>query len=484
MNSRQANPEESLYNVSIFDGRQSGLTEPLRDYFSEAALYKYRVRVEIEWLKFLLTKTDFATHVKNLTTEKIEVLENDIRKLDEIKAEFSPIDAYTYERVGKNGKKPTDHDVKAMELAIADIMVAKDLRHMVKFVHFGLTSEDVSNIAYNLMLREAIRNVWMPSAIQLAQQLIQFTKQHADTPVLGRTHGLPASPTTVGKQYAVILCDMMRHIKSIHLARLSSKFAGPVGNHNAFKLLMPDLDIRHYSRKFVNGFDLDYVEAANQTTLHSSVIELFNHIEQLNLTLLNLANQIRDSILLDRLIIKNNRVGSSVMAHKPPNPWRLEAVEALVIRYVNQFTAAKLTLKNQMLENSIGYHSAERAYGELVALSLICIRNLSEQLTNISIDKKNCSDELEKHHEIFSEALNMAMRLHGCEDAYFDVMRKMQGRNMAREQYLEAVLQLNLSSETEKILFATLADFTGDASSVALNVAEKAERVIDEILRQ
>ncbi|MDR0942775.1 MAG: hypothetical protein LBM19_04190 [Holosporales bacterium] len=478
------NPEESLYNISIFDGRQSRLTAPLRDYFSEAALYKYRVRVELKWLKYLLMETDFRTHVENLAKKEIclpNLSKEDADKLDEVEAEFSPVDAYVYEHVGKNGKKPTDHDVKAMELAIVDILKSKGLDRLSEYVHFGLTSEDVGNVAYNLMLREAIENVWLPQAIGLARQLSALSKQYAKTTVLGKTHGISASPTTAGKQYAVILSDLVDHIKAVRDIRLSSKFGGPVGNHNTFKLILPKFDIRKYSEKFINSFDLDYVEAANQTTLHSSVIALFNRIEQYNLTLYNLSNQIRDGVLLDRLSIKNDAVGSSVMAHKPPNPWRPEAVESFVIRYVNQLSAAKLALKGQMLENSIGYHSAERSYGELMAISLICINHLSKQLASVSINEKNCDKELENHYEVFSEALNMAMRLYGREDAYFDVMKRTQGKYLTREQYFDLVRQLKLPLETEKILTSDLKDFIGDADVIALNAAQKAEQAIDEI---
>ncbi|MDR0968696.1 MAG: hypothetical protein LBL99_03650 [Holosporaceae bacterium] len=468
--------EESLYNVSLFDGRQREATEPLRDYFSEAALYKYRTRVELKWLKFLFTETDFRRHVENLTKKEIAFSADDFKKLGEVEAEFSPIDAYIYEKIGKNGGKPTDHDVKALELAIVDLLRENGLARLAPYVHFGLTSEDVSNVAYNLMLRDGVENVWLPQAERLVRQLADLSKKYAKTALLGRTHGLPASPTTAGKQYSVILNDLADHIESIRKIRLSSKFGGPVGNHNAFKLILPEFDIRVYSKKFVNSFDLNYIEAANQTTLHSGVIDLFNCIEQFNLTLYNLANQIRDSVLLDRLSIKNDAVGSSVMAHKPPNPWRPEAVENLVMRYVNQLAAAKLALKGQMLENSIGYHSAERSYGELVALSLICISHLSKQLSVVSINEENCRKELSEHYEIFSEAMNMIMRLYGREDAYFDALKRTQGKRLTREGYFEIVRQLGLPSEAEKILAVDISDFIGDANAIALNAARKAER--------
>jgi adenylosuccinate lyase len=322
------------------------------------------------------------------------------------------------------------------------------------------------------MLREAVENVWIPQASQLLKQLAELSRRYAKTVVLGRTHGIAASPTTFGKQCAVILSDLAEHVEAVRKTRLSSKFGGPVGNHNAFKLILPEFDVREHSKKFVNSFDLNYIEAANQTTLHSSVIDLFNRIEQFNLTLYNLANQIRDSVLMDRLSIKNDGVGSSVMAHKPPNPWRPEAVENLVMRYVNQFAAAKLALKGQMLENSIGYHSTERSYGELMALSLICVGHLSKQLSVISVNEENCRKELSEHCEVFSEALNMMMRLFGREDAYFDVMKRTQGKRMTREAYFDLVRQLDLPPEAEKILMVDPTDFAGDAETIALNAAE------------
>jgi adenylosuccinate lyase len=465
------NPEESLYNISLFDGRQSRLTAPLRKYFSEAALYKYRVHIELKWLEYLLLETDFCKYVKDLTGKDISISSEIAGKLTKVESEFSPIDAYTYDHIGKNGRLPTNHDVKAMELALVDILKENGLGYLSEYIHFGLTSEDVSNIAYNLMLKDAIKDVWLPYAMQLIKQLSTLSIQYAHTVILGKTHGLSASPTTAGKQYAVVLSDLIYHVEAVQKIHFSAKFGGPVGNHNAFKLIFPNFDIRGYSRKFMEIFDLDYIEAANQTTLHSNIIELFNCIEQYNLTLYNFANQIRDSILLDRLIIKNDSVGSSVMAHKPPNPWRAETVENLVIRYVNQWGAAKLALKGQMLENSIGYHSTERAYGELVALSLICISHLSTQLSNISINEENCRKELANHYEVFSEALNMIMRLYGRKDAYFEVMKKIQGRQMTKEQYFDVVRQLSLPEEAERILMIDLEEFVGDAGEISVNTA-------------
>jgi hypothetical protein len=166
------------------------------------------------------------------------------------------------------------------------------------------------------------------------------------------------------------------------------------------------------------------------------------------------------------------------MAHKPPNPWRPEAVENLVIRYVNQLSAAKLALKGQALENSIGYHSAERAYGELMAISLICVSHLSKQFDSISVNEKNCAKELFSHYEVFSEALNMILRLYGREDAYFCIMKQTQGKQMTQKQYFKIVKQLKLPIEAENILMVHLKNFTGDADIISANAAQKAKNVL------
>jgi adenylosuccinate lyase len=327
-------------------------------------------------------------------------------------------------------------------------------------------------------LKDSIQNVWLPTAKQFIGQLADLVEKYAKTPVLGRTHALPASPTTIGKQYAVVLADLLLPIKEITMLRLEAKLGGPVGNHNAFKLVLPNFDIRKTSQAFVQSFGLDYLEAANQTTFHSSIINLFNQIEQFCLTLYYFANQIRDSVLLDRLSIQNNAVGSSVMAHKPPNPWRPESVENFVIRYVNQLTAFKLCLKGQQLENSLGYHSSERGYGELIGISLICIKYLSKQLNNVVVNEANCLKELLSHHEVFSEAINMVFRLLNKNDAYFEAMKKTQGIAMTQKKYIDLITKMKLPEHMVAILSTHLLAFTGDANEIAMRVAKAARKTI------
>ncbi|MFQ5644991.1 MAG: adenylosuccinate lyase, partial [Thiogranum sp.] len=307
----------SLTAVSPVDGRYARKTEGLRPIFSEFGLIKHRVLVEVRWLQAL------AAHAG--IPEVPALSEHACKVLDGIADKFSEEDA---QRV-KNIERTTNHDVKAVEYFLKEKIAGNDeLEAVSEFIHFACTSEDVNNLAYALMLREARGQVILPQVDELIQTLTALAHATAELPMLSRTHGQPASPTTLGKEVANTVWRLRRQREQIAAVELLGKINGAVGNYNAHLTAYPDVDWPTFAGDFVTGLGLDWNSYTTQIEPHDYIAELFDALARFNVILIDFARDVWAYISLGYFKQKTvaGEVGSSTMPHKV-NPIDFENAE-------------------------------------------------------------------------------------------------------------------------------------------------------------
>ena len=308
----------SLGNISPFDGREALFTKGLRTLLSEGALHRYRAVVEIENLISLADSN--LSHRPTINEQQRAQL----RKIVSLDA-FDASAVNDYDHFGRNDIGPTEHDVKSVELYLRERLEAEGLTEFLEFVHFPMTSEDVNNLAYNLMIRDAINQVWLPKVLEALDKLAAIVEQYADVPILGKTHGMNASPTTVGKRFGYTLDKLTDSLNHLSKLKLKGKFSGPVGNHNAMHTVAPEFEIEAYAQNFVESFGFEYAPVENQRISHQDIVRVLQEIGLANTFAADLCENVRHNVMMGWLYQEGNasHVGSSVMPHKI-NPWFFE----------------------------------------------------------------------------------------------------------------------------------------------------------------
>ena len=419
---------EALYLSSLSEGtslagREKPFTWELDDITSEGALHRYRAQVEIEALINLAERG--PVDIPMTSAEKIT-----LRTLCD-KDHFDPSIVIRLDHLGYSGKPPLEHDVKAVEVYVGELLDLYSLGHFKEWVHFGMTSEDTNNLAYNLMLRDATNNVLVPSVGRVADRLAHLATIYADTPTLGITHAQKASPTTAGKQFAYLLGDITEVASKLDGMRLTGKFSGAVGNHNPMTVLFPDFDYDAYSKDFVESLGFEYASVQNQRNNHLSVKDLLDTVSSLavvgkdatdNVWLKILGNQ-----LSQRLVAGEK--GSSTMSHKI-NPWRLENAESLFEQAIALMSRAPEGLVSSRHERDLSDHGWERAYGDMIGRVVAGYNYFAVQLDRLSVDEAGVREVLNGSAEVLSELVQTAGRVSGDPDAYNTVVRLTQGKKL------------------------------------------------------
>ena len=413
----------SLRESTTLAGREKPFTWELDDITSEGALHRYRAQVEVEALINLAERGPVAITITE--EEKIS-----LRTLYS-KDVFDPEVVVRYDHLGHNGKPPFEHDVKSVEVYVGDLLDEHDMSHLKEWVHFGMTSEDTNNLAYNLMLRDATNNVLVPSVGRVADRLAHLATIYADTPTLGITHAQKASPTTAGKQFAYLLGDITEVASKLDGMRLTGKFSGAVGNHNPMSVLFPDFDYDAYSKDFVESLGFEYASVQNQRNNHLSVKDMLDTVNSLavvgkdatdNVWLKILGNQ-----LSQRLVAGEK--GSSTMSHKI-NPWRLENAESLFEQALALMSRAPEGLVASRHERDLSDHGWERAYGDMIGRVVAGYNYFAVQLDRLSVDEVGVREVLNGSAEVLSELVQTAGRVSGDPDAYDTVVRLTQGKKL------------------------------------------------------
>jgi adenylosuccinate lyase len=450
-----------LSAVSPLDGRYARYTEPLVEYASEAALLGARVRVEVEYLIALA----------DLDATPLAIDADDRRGLRKLHEEFTEADAARIKRIETEGTPEhaaTNHDVKAVEYFVRDSLLDPDIG---PWVHFALTSEDVNNLARRLLLAPAVEEVLLPELDSIREVFEKMASNHGETPMLARTHGQPATPTTFGKEMAVYAGRLERSIERIQRATdgLAGKCAGASGTYAAHHAAYPEVDWRAFSREFVHSLGLAHVEPVTQVNPCDDLARLFDALRRVNSILLD-ADRDMWRYVSDGYLGQRNEAGetgSSTMPHKV-NPIDFENSEGNLSKANSDLAFLADTLTTSRLQRDLSDSTVKRTVGTALAHCLIGYRKTQTGLSKVVPNERVMREELEANPEVIGEAVQTLLRREGHTDAYERVKDLTRGRRTGLEEFRELFGELDVSEATREELRAlTPAGYTGLAAELA-----------------
>lgn len=449
--------------ISPIDGRYSNKTNALRPIFSEYGLFRFRVEVEIEWLKAL------AEH-KGIK-EIAPFSKNSIKTLDKIKNDFSVADAKAIKKI----EKTTNHDVKAVEYFIRDkIKSSRALKQASQFIHFSCTSEDINNLSHALMLKEARDVVLLPKLDVTISVLKGLSKKYADTPMLSRTHGQTASPTTLGKEIGVYVHRLIRQRKQLEKVELLGKMNGAVGNFNAHLSAYPKVNWMGLSKKFVTDLGLDWNPHTTQIESHDYMAEYFHVLTRSNTILIDLSRDIWSYISLGyfKLKLKKGEIGSSTMPHKV-NPIDFENAEGNLGIANGIFEHLALKLPVSRWQRDLTDSTVLRNMGVGVAHTLIALDSALKGLSKLDINPIALDQDLENAWEVLAEPIQTVMRRYGIDNAYEQLKELTRGQNINKETLSEFIYQLDIPNDAKtRLLKLTPHNYIGNAKAQATLIAK------------
>lgn len=452
---------DSLNQGTTLAGREKPFTWELDNITSEGALHRYRAEVEIE---ALINLAEYGpVDIEMSSADKLV-----LRSLYD-EDHFDPSVVIRLDHLGYKGKPPLEHDVKAVEVYLAEQLDAYGLGHLKEWVHFGMTSEDTNNLAFNLMLRDATNKVIAPSVARVADRLAHLATLYADTPTLGVTHAQKASPTTVGKQFGYLLSNITQVMEELKGVRLTGKFSGAVGNHNPMTVLFPDFDYDEYSKDFVESQGFDYAPVENQRNDHLAVTDLLSVVSRLAVVGKDATDNVWLQILGNKLTQKlvAGEKGSSTMSHKI-NPWRLENAEALFEQAVALTSRSTEGLASSRHERDLSDHGWQRAYGDMIGRVVAGYNYFAVQLDRLAVDEAGSRDTLNQSAEVLSELLQTAGRVSGDPEAYDKVVALTQGKKMDIASFRAVVEEALPAGELrDRVVGITPDQYTGVASDKA-----------------
>ncbi|WP_435077145.1 adenylosuccinate lyase [Halococcus sp. AFM35] len=451
----------SLSAVSPLDGRYARYTEPLVEYASEAALLRARVRVEVEYLLALA----------DLDATPIEIDASDRDVLRGLYEEFTEADAARIKRIETEGtaeRAATNHDVKAVEYFVRDGLPDADA---TPWVHFGLTSEDVNNLARRLLLKPAVKEVLLPELDAIRNSFAGMAREYGDTPMLARTHGQPATPTTFGKEMGVYAGRLERAIGRIGRAAdgLAGKLAGASGTYAAHHAAYPAVDWREFSEEFVHSLGLEHVEPVTQINPCDDLAALFDALRGANAVLLD-ADRDMWRYVSDGYLGQESdagETGSSTMPHKV-NPIDFENGEGNLEKANSDFSFLAESLTTSRLQRDLSDSTVKRNVGAALAHSLIGYRKTQTGLSKVVPNEQAMREELEDNPEVIGEAVQTILRREGHTDAYERVKDLTRGRRTSLTEFHDLFDDLDVSEPVREELHAlTPAGYTGLASELA-----------------
>ncbi len=471
-NARAPLPLDSLTAISPVDGRYRQRVAALAPLVSEFGLMRYRVRVEVEWFLHLAALPEIAA---------LPAVDDDrAERVCAVWRDFGVADAAEIRRL----ERRTNHDVKAVEYFVKARLGAIDgLREHVEFVHFGCTSEDVNNLAYGLMLADARRQVLLPAMRGLVEDLRRLALPHVDTPMLSRTHGQAASPTTVGKELANFVARLRRQLTAFAHAQLPGKMNGAVGNYNAHLAAYPAVDWPRRCREFVEGLGLAFNAHTTQIEPHDQLAEAFHCLTRFNQALLDLDRDLWGYIALGyfRQRAVAGETGSSTMPHKV-NPIDFENSEGNIgiANALLGHLAEKLAVSRW--QRDLSDSTALRNVGAAFAHSLLAHDSARRGLAKLEVDAERCRADLDSAWEVLAEAVQTVMRAEGQAEPYERLKELTRGRRIDADVYRELLENLPLSDDARRKLAAlTPTTYTGLAATLARNALAEEPPTVREV---
>jgi len=435
----------SLKAISPIDGRHRLMTEPLADWLSEYALIKYRLFMETEYLialsecvefkaarTFSLEEKSFLRNiVKNFTLQDAQVIQN--------------IDRFGYQEM-----KATNHDCKAAEYFLKMKMKESSLNDIIEFVHFGLTSEDINNVAHDCMVQGALKSYYIPSLVSLLNQLAKIAENEKSTAMLGKTHGQPATPTTFGKEMANYLDRLRKQLIKLNNFKLPAKCNGAVGNHAAQQFAAEEVDWIYFTKQFIENLGFEANLMSTQIEFHDGFTELFSIMISINNILKDLAMDFWTYISLGYLQQQKiaHEVGSSTMPHKI-NPWRMEVAEGSVGEANAKFIGFINKLQVSRLQRDLSDHEAQRAIGVGFAHSYLVVLHFLEELERLQVNREKVFDELKDFGSILTEAVQTLLRKEGYSQPYELLKDFSRGKHCTVQELHDFIDGLDIREETK-----------------------------------
>ena len=455
--------------INPLDGRYFEKTRALAPYFSEQALMKYRVLTECEYL-IALSETK-GIGIRKLSEREKIIIRN-------LYKNFSLKDAQMISNIelkGYKNIKATNHDFKAIEYFIKEKLGKTSLKNVLEFVHFGLTTWDATNIAYALMLSDSLEHVLIPEINKTVRELDSLTKKYKNLPMLARTHGQPASPTTFGKEIKVFVTRIEKRIEELKNTKIEAKLNGASGNYNALYVAYPKIDWIKFSRKFIESFNktrtlkLAPNLITTQIECYDSFIAVFDTLRRINTVLLDF-NQDMWRYISDDWVgqkPKAGEVGSSTMPHKI-NPWFLENSEGNLgtANALFEFFARKLPISR--LQRDLSDSTVLRSIGTAFGHSLIGYKYLNNQLGRLVVNKEKMLEDLNYHPEIITEAIQTILRREGVAMSYEKLKELSRGKQLKLTDIHKFINMLEVNDKVKKeLLKITPQNYTGLASKLA-----------------
>ena len=450
-----------LAALSPLDGRYARTVDPLRAFFSEQALIRYRVKVELAWLEGLAAERG-VKELKPFSAKTAKAFHTLVEKFSERDAEQI-----------KNIEAETNHDVKAIEYWLRGKLGGNtDAGKALEFIHFACTSEDINNLSYALMMAESREQVMLPRLDELVGALRALAKRHAAAPMLSRTHGQPASPTTLGKEMANFAHRLALARERIAKVAVLGKANGAVGNYNAHSVAYPDVDWERFSRRFVEKLGLAVNPYTTQIDPHDWLAELLDAYAHANSVLLDLDRDLWGYISLGyfRQKTKKGEVGSSTMPHKV-NPIDFENSEGNigVANALLRHLADKLPVSRW--QRDLSDSTAQRNIGTALGHTLLAYASCMRGLGKLEADPKRLAADLDANWEVLTEAVQQVMRRHGIADAYDKLKAISRGKRLDRRELAAFVKSLPIQPDAKKrLLVLTPEKYTGLAEALARKV--------------
>ena len=410
----------SLTAISPIDGRYSSKCDALRDIFSEYGLLKYRVQVEVTWLK-KLAACEGIPEVPALSAEASDFLDGIVKN-------FSINDA---KRI-KDIEKTTNHDVKAVEYFLKE-QVAKvpELAKISEFIHFSCTSEDINNNSHGLMLLNGRDHVLLPALRQIIEAVKELAHRYRDLPMLSRTHGQPATPTTLGKEMANVCYRLYRQYEQIRDVKILGKINGAVGNYNAHMVAYPNVDWRKFSEEFVTSLGLQWNPYTTQIEPHDYVAELFNAIARFNTILMDFDRDIWGYISIGHFKQKTiaGEIGSSTMPHKV-NPIDFENSEGNIGIANALFAHLGQKLPVSRWQRDLTDSTVLRNIGVAFGYSMIAYQSSLKGISKLEANPDNLAEDLDHNWEVLAEPFQTVMRKYAVEKPYEKLKALTRGRRV------------------------------------------------------
>ncbi len=454
----------ALTAISPVDGRYQDKTDALRPIFSEYGLFRYRVLVEVEWLK-KLSKNSSIKEIESFSASSTSLLNN-------IKDNFSIVDA---ERI-KEIEKTTNHDMKAVEYFIREkIQSDSKLKNISQFIHFACTSEDINNLSYALMLKDARESILVPKLQKLVTILEKMSADYSSIPMISRTHGQTASPTTLGKEMAVYVHRLNRQNNQLKNIELLGKLNGAVGNFNAHFSAYPDIDWMTLSKEFVEELGLTWNSLTTQIESHDYMAEYFHALIRSNTILIDLCRDLWGYISLGYFKLKliKGEVGSSTMPHKI-NPIDFENSEGNFGFANSLLDHLAMKLPASRWQRDLTDSTVLRNIGVGIAHSVIALDSCIAGLSKIDVDTEIINQDLENSWEVLTEAIQTVMRCYNIEGAYEKLKEISRGNKISRETLHNFIEKLDIPNDAKsRLKNLTPSNYLGNAETQTKLIKKK-----------